>query len=104
MLHHFLRRVLSFVRNIISIHSKEIILNPYELKTSISAQAKAHQRILQVGADQELPAGDECTEIGDKLDDEGLEGVTLFDKPQGVIKKTIADGLYVEFCMEIVKV
>ncbi|KAK3876361.1 hypothetical protein Pcinc_018843 [Petrolisthes cinctipes] len=32
---------------------------------------KIFEKYLAVGADQELPAGDDCTEIGDKLDDEG---------------------------------
>ncbi|KAK4314677.1 hypothetical protein Pmani_014060 [Petrolisthes manimaculis] len=73
----------------------------YNFKSLEEKAMKIFEKYLAVGADQELPAGDDCTEIGDKLDDEGLEGVTLFDKPQNTIRKTIADGLYVDFCLDI---
>uniref|UniRef100_A0A0P4VVN1 RGS domain-containing protein n=1 Tax=Scylla olivacea TaxID=85551 RepID=A0A0P4VVN1_SCYOL len=64
----------------------------------------AHQSVLlQVGADKEVGTGGKSVEIGDKLEDEGLEGVNLFDEPQKKVKKKLADGVYINFCLDIKK-
>ncbi|XP_063608091.1 regulator of G-protein signaling 10-like isoform X1 [Penaeus indicus] len=62
----------------------------------------AHQGIiLQVGADKEVGTGGKSVEIGDKLEDEGLEGVLLFDEPQKKVKQKLADGQYINFCSHL---
>lgn len=67
-------------------------------------QDAAHPPILlQVGADKEVGTGGKSVEIGDKLEEEGLEGVTLFDEPQKKVKQKLADGLYINFCLDIKK-
>ncbi|KAK8393807.1 hypothetical protein O3P69_006844 [Scylla paramamosain] len=58
---------------------------------------------LAVGADKEVGTGGKSVEIGDKLEDEGLEGVNLFDEPQKKVKKKLADGVYINFCLDIKK-
>ncbi|XP_053653995.1 regulator of G-protein signaling 10 isoform X1 [Cherax quadricarinatus] len=62
----------------------------------------AHQLVLlQVGADKEVGTSGKSVEIGDKLEEEGLEGVTIFDEPQRKVKQKLADGLYINFCLNI---
>ncbi|XP_042230357.1 regulator of G-protein signaling 4-like isoform X3 [Homarus americanus] len=61
------------------------------------------EEYLAVGADKEVGGGSESVEIGDKLEEEGLEGVTLFDEAQQNIKKKLADGAYINFCLDIKK-
>nr|XP_045602377.1 regulator of G-protein signaling 10-like isoform X1 [Procambarus clarkii]XP_045602378.1 regulator of G-protein signaling 10-like isoform X1 [Procambarus clarkii] len=62
----------------------------------------AHQLILlQIGADKEVATGGKSVEIGDKLEDEGLEGVTLFDEPMLKVKQKLADKLYGNFCIDL---
>lgn len=58
---------------------------------------------LAVGADKEVGTGGKSVEIGDKLEDEGLEGVNLFDEPQKKVKQKLADGVYINFCLDIKK-
>ncbi|XP_042230355.1 regulator of G-protein signaling 4-like isoform X2 [Homarus americanus] len=67
------------------------------------AEAAHRSLLLQVGADKEVGGGSESVEIGDKLEEEGLEGVTLFDEAQQNIKKKLADGAYINFCLDIKK-
>ncbi|XP_063608092.1 regulator of G-protein signaling 10-like isoform X2 [Penaeus indicus] len=56
---------------------------------------------LEVGADKEVGTGGKSVEIGDKLEDEGLEGVLLFDEPQKKVKQKLADGQYINFCSHL---
>ncbi|KAK8722861.1 hypothetical protein OTU49_012091, partial [Cherax quadricarinatus] len=56
---------------------------------------------LAVGADKEVGTSGKSVEIGDKLEEEGLEGVTIFDEPQRKVKQKLADGLYINFCLNI---
>ncbi|XP_069184372.1 regulator of G-protein signaling 4 isoform X3 [Procambarus clarkii] len=59
------------------------------------------EEFLAVGADKEVGTVGKSVEIGDKLEDEGLDGVTLFDEPMLKVKQKLADGLYVNFCLNI---
>ncbi|XP_037798008.1 regulator of G-protein signaling 10-like isoform X2 [Penaeus monodon] len=56
---------------------------------------------LEVGADKEVGTGGKSVDIGDKLEDEGLEGVQLFDEPQKKVKQKLADGQYINFCSHL---
>lgn len=56
---------------------------------------------LQVTADKEVGTGGKSVAIGDKLEDEGLEGVTIFDEPQIKVKQKLTDGWYIDFCLDI---
>lgn len=72
------------------------------LAVHLFLQDAAHQGIiLQVGADKEVGTGGKSVDIGDKLEDEGLEGVQLFDEPQKKVKQKLADGQYINFCSHL---
>ena len=65
-------------------------------------QEAAHLPVLlQVGADKEVGTGGKSVEIGDKLEEEGLEGVTIFDEPQKKVRQKLADGVYINFCLDL---
>lgn len=67
-------------------------------------QEAAHLPVLfQVGADKEVGTGGKSVEIGDKLEEEGLEGVNIFDEPQKKVKQKLAEGVYINFCLDIKK-
>ncbi|XP_045602379.2 regulator of G-protein signaling 10 isoform X2 [Procambarus clarkii] len=59
------------------------------------------EEFLAIGADKEVATGGKSVEIGDKLEDEGLEGVTIFDEPMLKVKQKLADKLYGNFCIDL---
>lgn len=61
------------------------------------------EEYLAVGADKEVGTGGKSVEIGDKLEEEGLEGVNIFDEPQKKVKQKLAEGVYINFCLDIKK-
>lgn len=56
---------------------------------------------LSVTAEKEVGTGGKSVAIGDKLEDEGLEGVTIFNEPQIKVKQKLTDGWYIDFCLDI---
>ncbi|XP_066951915.1 regulator of G-protein signaling 9-like isoform X2 [Macrobrachium rosenbergii] len=56
---------------------------------------------LQIGADREVGTGGKGVEIVDKLEAEGLKGVTLFEEPQNRVVHKLDTGYYVNFCLKL---
>ncbi|XP_047501013.1 regulator of G-protein signaling 10-like isoform X2 [Penaeus chinensis] len=72
-----------------------------EFKRLEEAAKDIFETYLEVGADKEVGTGGKSVDIGDKLEDEGLEGVQLFDEPQKKVKQKLADGQYINFCSHL---
>ncbi|CAL4068559.1 unnamed protein product [Meganyctiphanes norvegica] len=56
------------------------------------------ETFLEVGAEKEIGTAGKGEEVGEKLEDEGLPGKSLFDDAQENVKKKLADGQYANFC------
>lgn len=59
------------------------------------------KKYLAIGADREVGTGGKGVEIVDKLEAEGLKGVTLFEEPQNRVVHKLDTGYYVNFCLKL---
>ncbi|XP_068234639.1 regulator of G-protein signaling 20-like isoform X3 [Palaemon carinicauda] len=75
-----------YIRKLLHLRGKEIV-------------DKAN--FLQIGADKEVGTGGKGVDIGDKLEEDGLEGVSLFDEPLTKVIHKLETGYYVNFCLRL---
>lgn len=78
-----------------------LLLSHHHVHLLLFQEAAHLPVLLQVTADKEIATGGKSVKIGDKLEEEGLEGVTIFDEPQIKVKQKLADGWYIDFCLDI---
>ncbi|XP_068234642.1 regulator of G-protein signaling rgs-2-like isoform X6 [Palaemon carinicauda] len=60
-----------------------------------------YEEYLAIGADKEVGTGGKGVDIGDKLEEDGLEGVSLFDEPLTKVIHKLETGYYVNFCLRL---